>query len=170
MKQDSTFSSGLEAAERQRRAEGVHHAEPAGRARGQASGELHGAAAAERLQPGRQRRLRGAGPAGQRAHPGHRQRPVLRHREAPDHRGLRGELAVRRRGRGADRLVVQAVHAGHRAGAGGAVRLPADRADTGQPDRLHELRGRAGRDLPRWSTTQRRRRARSPCTRPPPSR
>ena len=97
MKQDSTFSTGLESAERRRRAEGVHHAEPAGRARGQAGGELHGAAAAERVQPGRQRRGRGADPAGQRAHPGHRQRPLLRHREEPDHRGLRGELAVRRR-------------------------------------------------------------------------
>ena len=104
-------------------------------------GELHGAAAAQRGQPGRERRVRGADPARLRAHHGHRQRPLLRHREEPDHRGLRGELPVRRRGRGADRLLVEAVHPGHRPGAGRAVRFPADRPGGHDADRVHQLQG-----------------------------
>ena len=56
---------------------------------------------------------------------------------------------VRRRGGRADRLLVQAVHPGHRPGAGRAVRFPADRPGGHDADRVHQLQGRADRALAR---------------------
>ena len=48
LKQGKRLLPGLEHPEHQRGPEDLHHAEPAGRARRQAGGELHGAAAAQR--------------------------------------------------------------------------------------------------------------------------
>ena len=171
MKQDSTFSAGLEPAEQGRRAEDLHHAEPAGRGRGQAGGELHGAAAAERrptraatpssevlIQPGTGRILAIAN-----------DRPYGTGKNQTTD-GLRGGLPVQRRDRRADRFVVQALHPDHRAGAGGAVRLPADRPGVRHADRLHQLRGRSDRPLPAGQRLTVARRARSRCTRQPRSR
>ena len=53
LKQDNAFSQAWNTLNTIGGPEDLHHAEPAGRARGQAGGELHGAAAAQRGQPGR---------------------------------------------------------------------------------------------------------------------
>ena len=72
---------------------------------------------------------------------------------------LRGQHAVRRRRRRADRFVVQAVHPDHRARAGRAFRLPAHGARLRLGQRLLRLRGQpvgtiAGSTSPACSTCQ----------------
>ena len=79
------------------------------------------------------------------SHPGHRREQAVRDRPRPDRDRLRGEHRLRRQFRGPDRLLLQAVHAHHRAQAGHTLRLHHARARQHHRHRLHQLPGWPGR-------------------------
>jgi membrane peptidoglycan carboxypeptidase len=90
------------------------------------------------LPDGQQRGHRSARPAGHGLHQGHGRGPALRQQR--HHHQLRGGQHLRRLAAGrSDRFLVQAVHPGHRAGAGRTVRLDDDRSRPDHGHRLHQL-------------------------------
>ena len=86
-------------AARHRRPQGLHHDQPEGPGRGDQGGQLGAAAELQDLQPGAQRRHRGADPAGHRQGARDRRGPAVRHRPGADRGRLRGQQPVRRRRR-----------------------------------------------------------------------
>ena len=98
-----------------RRPEDLHHAEPAGPAGHEQRGELRRARQQQLLEPGAQRGHRGRRAAGHRPDRGHRRGQAVRHGQRSDRDRLCGEHRLRRQHRGPDRLLLQAVHAHHRA-------------------------------------------------------
>ena len=142
------YHAGQGQAARHRRAAHLHHARPAGPGRGHQRRQPRPPGAQRHVQPGAERRHRGADTAGDREGHGDRRRPAVRHRQRPDRGRLRGQQPVRRPGRRADRFIVQAVHPDHGARPGRALRLPADRERPGGRAGVHQLRRAAGRCRP----------------------
>ena len=90
------------------------------------------------------------GAARHREDPRDRRGPAVRARpqQGPDRGRLRGQLALRRPGRRADRILIQAVHPAHGARAGRALRLPGDGPVLPERAGLHHLRRRPAHPLP----------------------
>ena len=82
--------------------------------------------------------------AGHGLHQGHGGGPAVQQQRRQHHQ-LRRRQPVRRQRRSADRLLVQALHAGHRARAGHPVRLHPERPRPGHRRRVHQLPGCPGR-------------------------
>ena len=123
-----------------RRPEDLHHALPAGRVGRDQRGQLRRPVRRQLLQPEPERRHHRPGSAGHGEDPRDRRGPEVRAQpqQGPDRGRLRGQLAVRRPGRRADRVVVQAVHPAHGARAGCPLRLHGDGQEL--PDGLRLLR------------------------------
>ena len=100
--------------------------DPKDQQRGQPRGQLHGAAAAQLEQPGRERGHRGAHPAGHRPGPGDRHRPAVRQRQAPQPRStMRSARST-------------TAPSGVQIGSAGKVCDHGDRAGAGHPVRIHQ--------------------------------